>query len=312
MSDDNTLTLNGEGKGYGLGEVAQSQIVERMRPTLPGIRKEYWDGMAEIPGLRAYTVNAWLGSVNERRLVRTLDGNVRAFLSDEFQTWDNADMLAGILPVLGKYPLRVKSCSLTERRMYLQVVFPDLTGEVKVGDAVRAGLTFTNSEVGSGKWDVRSFLEVLRCMNGAVGESLVSRRHVGRQIEGEDGLYRRDTIESDIRTAKLMLRDVVEGSLDRAKFLTKLDLLKGAASDGIANPVALVERVTKRFDFSDAEGANILNNLVKGGESTRWGLSNAVTAMAHTIENPDRQYEIERAGWDVVALSKSDWQVLNN
>jgi len=312
MADDNTLELRDAG-GYGLNEVAQNQIVERMRPKLKGIRKEYWDSMAVIPGLRAYTVNRWLQSTPERRLVRTLEGNVRAFLSDSFKPWDNVDMLAGLLPVLQRYPIEVRNCSLSERRMYLQVVFTEIKAEVKVGDWVRAGLTFSNSEVGEGAWDVRAWLEVLRCMNGMVAESLIRKYHVGRRVEdAEDGIFKSDTIEADIHAAKLQLRDVVEHSLDKVAFETKVDRIREASTQRIELPVPTIERVTKRFNFSDAEGESILNNLIKGGDATRWGLANAITALAHTIQNPDRQYDAEQAGWDVIDLKPGEWKTLTN
>jgi hypothetical protein len=316
MEDDNHIAMQGTPANpymYGVNDVAQNQIVERMRPKLKGIRKEYWDSMAAIPGLRAYTVNSWLAATPERRMVRTLDGNVRAFLSDSFKPWDNMDMLAGLLPVLQRHPIEVRSCSLSERRMYLQVVFPQITAEVKVGDWVRAGLTFSNSEVGEGAWDVRAWIEVLRCMNGMVGESLIRKYHVGRRVEdAEDGIFKSDTIEADIHAAKLQLRDVVENALDLVKFETKVKLIQGAAEDRIEKPLPTIERVTKRFNFSDGEGESILNNLIKGGEATRWGLSNAITAMAHDITNPDRQYDVEQVGWDIIDLKPTEWKTLTN
>jgi hypothetical protein len=314
MSDDVSLKLPDSANplAFAINDLAQGQIVERMRSKLPGIRKEYWDAMPALPGLRTYTVNRWLESVNEKRLIRTLEGSVRAFLSDSFKPWDNIDMLAGLLPVLEGKALQVKSSSLTERRMYLQLVFPSLTAEVKVGEPVRAGITISNSEVGSGAWDVRSFIEVLRCSNGMVAESLIRKYHVGRKTEDSDeGIFRSDTIESDIRTAKLQLRDVIENALKPEAFQKKIALLKDASSQEIAEPVKVCEKITKRFGFSDGQKNQILSNLIKGGDASRYGLSNAVTAMWKSEGNPDQAYELEKAGWDIIALSPSEWNEIS-
>jgi hypothetical protein len=312
MKDDSILSFSSS--SFPMNDFAQGQMVERMRSKLPGIRKEYWDSMAALPGLRSYTVNRWLESVQERRLIRTLEGSVRAFLSDSFKPWDNYDMLSGLLPVLSDFPaLQVKSCSLTDRRMYLQLVFPQLEALVKVGDPVRAGLTISNSEVGSGAWDVKSFIEVLKCSNGMVAESLIRKYHVGRKTDdSEDGIFKSDTIEADITAAKLQLRDVVRASLAPERFQKKVLLLKGAAEEQLPDPVKSIERVTKRFGFSDSEGKSILKNLITGGDSSRWGLSNAITALAHSLEDRDKQYEIEQRGWDVITLSSSEWKEVSN
>jgi hypothetical protein len=293
-----------------VNDIAVGQIVERMKINLPGMSKAYWDGMGAFPGMRSYTVNRWLAEEKSRRLVRTLEGKVRAFLSDSFKPWDNFDMLEGILPVLAKEPgLMVKSCSLTERRMYLQLVFPRLRAEVKVGDPVQAGITISNSEVGAGAWDVRSFIEVLRCSNGMVAESLIRKYHVGRKTEEDDGeVFKSDTIAADILSAKLQLRDVVTAALQSKRFEEKIVALKRASGIEIEDPVKTVEKVTKRFNLTNGEGDLIMKNLLRGGEPTMWGLSNAVTAIAHQTEDRDKQFDLERIGWDIIQLSPSEWK----
>ncbi|MFA4971781.1 MAG: DUF932 domain-containing protein [bacterium] len=311
MDGDNTLVItpNGHTESFGIGEVAHSQIAARL-----AIPKAYYDRMPQVPGLRAYTVNAWLGAQNEKRLVRTLDGNARAYLSDSFKPYDNFDVLSALLPTLKEHTnLKVWAQALTEKRMYLQVLFPNIAGEVKPGVLVAAGLVISNSEVGCGAVDVRSFLLNYVCSNGAVAESLLNKYHVGRRVEDADyGIFRSDTVEADVKAFQLKLRDIVSTALDEARFQKKLAQMKGAAEDRINDPVKLIEKVTRRFGLSEAEGTKVMNNLITGGDPTRWGLSNAITALAHEIESPDRQYDAESTGWDVVALSPSEWEVLNN
>src|SRR5262249_41625075 len=80
--------------------IAHRQIGERI-----GIPAKYYDRMRiEAPDLLASNVNHWLRESDEKRLVRTLDGNARAFLSDRYRRLDNFELLEAALPTLQQYP----------------------------------------------------------------------------------------------------------------------------------------------------------------------------------------------------------------
>jgi len=86
-------------KDIGLFKVnnnAHSQLSARLN-----IPKKYYDKMTvEAPELWANNVNHWLSNNPEQRLIRTLDGKVRAFLSDRYRVLDNVDLLEAVLPTL--------------------------------------------------------------------------------------------------------------------------------------------------------------------------------------------------------------------
>ena len=141
---------------YKVNEHCQRQVAEKL-----GIPRNYYHKTLAVPGLASYNVNAWLKAQpsNKRFLVRTLDGKARAFLSDKFKPIDNFDVLMhSFFPALNdhKKDIQVKANVLSERRMYIQVVFPSLQAEVKVGDVVQAGIVMRNSEVGAGALDILS------------------------------------------------------------------------------------------------------------------------------------------------------------
>ena len=103
-----------------------------------GIPKAYYDRLLQqAPGLLATNVNHWLTASPARRLVRTLDGAVRASLSERYRALDHGDLAEAVLPVLAEDPqLEVASCQITETRLYLKAITPRLTAEVKKGDEV--------------------------------------------------------------------------------------------------------------------------------------------------------------------------------
>jgi len=313
MDSPTTVTLeNGELKRYNLSDLAHQQIAARL-----SIPRAYYEKAAEIPGLREQNVNAWWQKKPELRMVRTLEGNARAYLSNSFRPYDNFDAMQSLLPVLREEPeLKVFSQTMTERRMYLQFVFPRLHAEIKKGDVIQAGITITNSEVGLGAVDVRSFLMRLVCMNGAIAESLLRKYHLGRRLGGGDEddavQYRSDTIEADVRAFQLQLRDIVRQALSESAFQKKVGQIEGAAADQMRDPEAVIVNVTKRFGLSDVESRGVTRNLIMGADTSRWGLANSITALAKDMENQDRQYEVEKIGWEIVELRPQEWEAVNN
>src|SRR4029078_11532601 len=147
---------------------------------------KYYDRMlAEQPQLLVENVNTWLRTEQKRkRMVRTLDGDVRAFLSNSYQRIENEEIAEIALPILAEIPdVQIVSAEITERRLYIQAVSPRLQGEVKKGDVVQAGVVISNSEIGLGSVSIAALDWRLWCLNGAVSSEVYRQYHVGRKIE---------------------------------------------------------------------------------------------------------------------------------
>ncbi|MBN2531868.1 MAG: DUF932 domain-containing protein [Spirochaetales bacterium] len=312
MQEDKHLVIDTPDKPevYELNTITHRQIADRL-----GIPRKYYTKMLDIPGLRTKNVNAWFKANPETRLVRTLDNKARAFLSDRYKPIDHYFIMSAFLPVLKEHGnLKVQSQALTDAKMYLQITFPNLEGEVKVGDVVRAGIVLTNSEVGCGAVDIKEMIWRLKCKNGMIGSSILNKYHVGRRagenIEDYD-IFKDDTIQAELESFRLRVRDVIAHALSEITFKQKLGKLQRALGDKIEAPVKTVENVTKRFGFLEREQEKILVNLTTGGEMNRWGLANSITSLAHDIESPDRQYDIEKCGNDIIELKPSEWEELS-
>lgn len=313
MADPESLTIDG-GAGYHMTPTAHGQLATKL--TIP---KKYYDFIGSIPGLREHNVNTLLGCDTRRHMVRTLEGTARAVLSDKFKPLDNMQVLEAFLPTLSEHrDLQVHSCSLTDDKLYLQLVYPRLQGEVAKGDVVQYGLTLTNSEVGKSSINVESWFLRLMCINGMVGKSLMHKYHVGRAIGNEEedfSIYQHDTLLADVQAMKLRMRDVIANALTEVSFAKALQSFREAANDEIENPQRTVENVTQRFGFSEETKGSILKGLIHEstvqGSINRWGLANSITALAHDIENPDRAYDMEKIGNDIIELSPSQWKELS-
>lgn len=307
-----------EGNGlYNIGEIAHDQISERL-----GIPRKYYDRMlAEAPDLLTNNVNTWFNKKPEKRLVRTLDGRIRAFLSDKYRPLDNSLIAQAALPVFAQYgDVQIMSSALTERRLYIQAVTPRLQGEVKKGDVVYAGVIISNSEVGMGAVSIETIIYRLVCGNGAIMGDGIRRNHVGKRIGGgpnddvQANYYQAETIEADNKAFMLKMRDTLTNHLTEVNFQEKLERIRAAAEEKVP---ALkiqdsVQEVTKRFDLSKGEMEAVLGNFVEGGDLSKWGLANAVTATANDVQDYDRIVELERIGGKIIDLTPDEFKTIIN
>lgn len=293
---------------FGIRPTAHDQIGSRL-----GIPAKYYDRMlAERPELLADNVNAWFRHKPETRMVRTIGGDTRAFLSNRYQRIENEHLLAAAMPALAEIPeAQVVSSGLTERKMYLQVVSPRLVGEVKKGDVVQAGVAIANSEIGHGSYSALPLIWRLACLNGMVSQEGGFRGyHVGKQIDDSEALWAEDTIQADDKAILLKFRDMVRAAVDEARFKSRLEKMQGLADAKVIGKVEkAVEILAAKVSANEAETDGILRALIEGGDLTAWGMINAVTAQGHDKAiSYDRAVEFEAAGGALVELAPAEWR----
>ena len=276
------------------------------------IPSKYYDRMlAEKPELLADNVNAWLYKRgDDKRMVRTLSGNMRSLQSNKYQRIDHEEIAEVALPVLLGVPgIKVASTEITERRMYIQVTTDRLVGEVKRGDVVQAGLVISNSETGHGAVSVKAMFYRLACLNGLILPETFRASHIGRRIDDNEDLYRDDTRAADDKAILLKVRDTVAGYLSNDFFQKKLESLQGLTEGKIeGDPSKAVEVLSKKLGATENERGGILRSLIEGGDLSRWGIVNAITHQAHAAADYDRSVEFEAMGGKLIDLPANDWR----
>lgn len=300
---------------YTVSDLAHKQVGQHL-----GIPAVYYTRLrAEFPELLDRNVNTLLGASpdTERRMIRTIDGTARAFLSDRYRRLDNYDLLEAVLPTLMQTPgLELASCEVTEQKLYLKVTTSRIQAEVKRGDVVQAGLLISNSEVGLGAVSVQPYSVRLVCLNGAVHSDFGTRRnHVGRLVTdtGDDAykLFAEETLMADDRAFYLKVRDIVRGALSETVFHRIVSQMREAASAKLdGDPVQTVEVLSRKHGLNNDEQKGILRHLIEGGELSLWGMSNAVTRQSQNVESYDRATELEAIGGNIITLAKSEYREL--
>lgn len=286
-----------------------------------GIPWRYYEKMLqEEPGLLAHNVNHWLRRGEPaQRMLRTLDGKARAFLSNRYWPIDNLEIVATVLPIImDMQGARFESCQITEDNMYIKVVNPRLTGEVRVGDIVQSGVAISNSETGQGSVNVQPLVYRLVCLNGMVvndSRAGTRRNHVNRANNTDENfaLYSKETLEADSKAFMLKLQDSVKAAVDEARFAKVLDTMRKSTEAKLdtTDIPALVKLTSSNFSLTDAEGKGVLQHLLEGADYTLYGLANAVTRYSQDVESYERATELETIGYSVMTMSPAMLRQIN-
>lgn len=167
-----TVATDSDKLSYRISEIAHRQIADRL-----GIPYKYYERMRqENPALLDSNINSWLNTTPEKRMLRTLDGKLRAFLSDRYRRLDNLELVDHILPVLAAMKgCEIASCDVTETHLYLKVINKTMKTEIVPGDIVQAGFVVSNSEIGLGALKVEPLVYRLVCKNGLISKDLAHK-----------------------------------------------------------------------------------------------------------------------------------------
>ena len=307
------VILRGVNGGMALRPIAHAQMADNLK-----IPKAYYDRLlTEAPDLLSENVNHWLAAQPAKRLIRTLDNEIRAILSDSYRPLDNLDLAEAVLPKLIETGARIESGQVTEHRMYLKAVTERITGMVKVGDPVQAGIVVSNSEVGQGSLKVEALDFRLICLNGMIRDQAIRKAHLGRSARGQDAIddareyFRTETRVADDRAFFMKVVDAVGAMFNQDRFDKRLDQYREAGQRTIdRDPVEVVEVTAGWFQLNDTEKQSVLQQLIRGADLSQWGLANAITRAAQDVDSYDRSTELEAIGGDVIELKPGDWKVL--
>lgn len=317
VSDTRELTMNGgqmlfmgggdQSEQFGLTDHAHAQIASRLK-----IPKPYYDRLRkDHPQLLDGNVNTLFSREPERRMIRTLDGDARAFLSDRYRRLDNYDLMNAVMPVLAQAKdLQIVSCEVTDTRLYLKAIFPRMENEITRGDAVQAGIVISNSEIGAGSLRVEPLLYRLVCLNGMIAADSSTRKyHVGRANDAEAyELFSDDTMKADDKAVWLKVRDTVHAAaVDAKKFDAIVQRARQATAERIESPVKAVEQLASTVNLTEREKDSVLTRLIEGGDLSRWGVVNAVTRASQDVDDYDRATELERDGGRILTLPSNQW-----
>lgn len=295
-----------------------NQIAHRQFGTHLKIPAAYYDRMLTThPELLAHNVNSWFQREPSKRMLRTMGGTARAFLSNRYRRIDNLEIAQAVLPIIGEMKdATIESCQVTESRMYIKVVNPRLEAEVVPGDIVQAGVIISNSEVGLGSVCIQPLVYRLVCSNGMIiNDAQTRRNHVGRTAETEESflLYSDETLIAEDKAFVMKIQDTVKAAVDEARFSQVIGMMRTAkqAPMNTQDVPGIVRMASREFHITEDESTGVLQHLIEGKDLSLYGLSNAITRHSQDIESYDRATELESIGYNILSMPQRQWNRIN-
>lgn len=331
MNDDgHSVTLKDQ------GTLKLQSIAKRQLAAAYEIPANFYDRLeADYPELLAKTVNDLIAGEEPRKMmIRTLDSQARAFLSNRFRALDNYDLFEACIPVIqADKRIIIESTQLTERKLYIKLRLPWLDRELAIPEGLKMGVghnffvrkieasvTISNSETGYGAISIQPGVFEKQCTNLATfKDEGFGKLHIGKALGGESTAIE-EYVSDETKRARdqavwLEVRDVLKATMDGRVMENIVKKLQAARANVIeGNLVDVVEVFAKQQRFTEGEKGGLLKYLIESGEPTQYGLQWAVTRLAgddQLVTDYDRASELERLGGAVIELPRNQWQEIS-
>lgn len=310
------------------GHLSRFQVAENCHRQISGrlgIPWKYYSRLlTDHKDLVLTQVNALFEREPETRLMRTLDGTARAFLSDRYRRLDHDEVLSQVLPpiIKGDIESTLLSSNVTDNNLYLKVLFTDDSLAIDLGkapsnrmdngwggnvdvneqhqviarrdagqDIVRPGCLISNSETGHGSLSIKGFLFRSYCLNGCVwgmeDAFSFSRNHIGgKLVEGQDfEVFSDETKRKQDEVIIAELTDALGTMTNPDRVRAMGERLRALKSgETVQDAFAAVDALAKEVDIREGEKQGILSSLLRDQDFTQWGVLNAVTEQANSDE----------------------------
>lgn len=251
-------------------------------------------------------------------------GIARALLSNSYSIVDNLDVLMEALAGVREAGVEayVDRANLTERRMSVEIVVPEIAvlatellrgyrnpfgsdferwrgvadreglgygGEEPV---VWAGFKITNSETGGGAFTITPQAKVKVCANGlTLSNDVVRAVHLGGRLEAGVVNWSAETQRQNLELIKAKTRDAVATFIDVDYMTASIARITEKATAEVRSEEVKV--IAKRAKFTEPEQDMILDFFIRGGQTTRGGIMQAVTAASQMVDDADQAHDME-------------------
>lgn len=177
------------------------------------------------------------------------------------------------------------------RRLFTRSVLA-LAADVRPGDAVRGGVALKAVE---GEVWLYPYIFRLVCRNGAIAAQAIETRHLENlgSMDPEDALQ---SVREGV--AACCAEEVFSDTVGRMRTACN------AEADMLLSVMPLLAR------FSGPGNANLVEQIMsqffREGDQSRFGLANAVTALARDTRDPDLRWDLEEFGGGIALGTPKD------
>ena len=296
-----------------ISENAHRQISARL-----SIPIKYYNRMLEEgQTLLTQNVNHWFSRNPEQRMLRVMEGKVRAFLSNRYLRIDNHEVVCAVMPVMGEIPdVNFVSNQITDNHLYIKAVNPNMTRELSPGKTVQAGIVICNSETGLGTFYVSPMIYCPELNFGMISDmGKVKRTHMGPTYRTSEHFLLRPEqfLMADDNAFLERIRGSVREALVEERFEHTVNTMQEAMEAQINqdNVPQVVNAAADAFGITDTEQEGVLQHLIESEDMTRFGLANAVTRQSADSESYERATDLEEISYRMLTMPTNQWERMN-
>jgi hypothetical protein len=257
-----------ETSAFSLSDTATAQLCQKLE-----IPVKYFRRLPD--GMRATVANYDLDRQNGKSfLLRGRSDWIRAFLSEEYITYNNSQIAETVQSLLGNGALSIRSFVLEETNMFLKIISEEIWD---TESGLKAGIMIGNSEIGMGSVSVEPFVFRKPCTNDLIVAQEKSFRHAHIHLTAFE-LTRR------------MAEAVGEGFRVSGSVLAAF--LK-AREEPVVDPLETIRKIAEAKKFSQKLTDEVVSSYLVEPEANRFGMINAFTNAAQKLA-PLQRIDMER------------------
>jgi hypothetical protein len=239
-----------------------------------------------------------------RVLVRSVDSEVRGFLSDRFRRLDSRPIIeafAGACKTVGAVPVEGH---YMQTKIALKALIPTVYEPVD-NEVTAIGLVLQNSDYGHGALSLRVFMLRLWCTNYAIADESLRQVHLGKRL-GDEIQFSEKTYQLDTATMVSAVSDIVSSALSHESRSRVLNAIKVAHEQEIS-PLEIKSFLKKHFAGEDQRmitetfNSPDVVNLPPGQNRLR--LSNAISWIAGKQDNEVKMLDMQQTAGKLLAVA---------
>jgi len=287
---------------------ALSQISERFG-IRAGVIPAYIHGVLWQQQLAQTILNEHAYNIEPKRyLIRSVNDEVRGFLSDKFKRFNSADIVGTFLQTGQEYGLTPISSHVGDTKVFFESIIPkvfqirtELNGTVNVVFGARISI----SDFGDGALNISTYMINVVCMNGMCRDTQLKAIHMGSQlpdnIEMSDETHRISTLEKISLT-----KDILKSTFSEDKFIQQAQIIKKAGATSI-DPDQFKIRLPRmgmlKTEIEQMEQLFLVNKQEDGlhGEMSLWKMAQGVSALGRDMD-PRRKRELDDIAGRILTL----------
>ena len=284
------LLDNGKIYKFNVNENTHQQISSRLN-----IPYSYYQKLQiDSPALLDNNVNTFFKRNPEKRLIRVLDGTVRAFLSDSYHFIDNLDLVNIIIPTIKEMKSNIISADITPNRLYVKIINKKIQTEICNGDTIQAGFVVSNSEVGLGSFKIEPLILCANNNNAFIyNQAVQSIRHRGQKL---------DSISTNINQISAdKISNMIRNAIDQEAFSNIIKQLQSTTNVSIHNATQTINWLNQ-IPITQREKSDILQQFFIDADFTLYGLLNAVSSITKCTKSYERATELEHIAGEMIYL----------